>query len=161
MPWHHSSGFTHACTDVQKYQVTCTSADNVYESDMQLSSVGEHAMTSEGICVSVESEAKTFVRDRFLKVPDTITLTQLFEWVKPNRECIVLENVVVKCYSKLGSSWIDTELVNDFGCKYIRFMVPTQDSIHPLPYSGLVRTILPSHFNRSSHFHCISILFPP
>ena len=97
-------------------------------------------MTSVGICASVVSGAKILVRDRLLKVPDTTTLAQLFERVKPDGECVVHEDVVVKCSSKPGSSWIDTErendvgvLVNDFGCKYIRFMVPTQDSMHPPP----------------------------
>ena len=94
-------------------------------------------MTSVGICASVVSGAKILVRDRLLKVPDTTTLAQLFERVKPDGECVVHEDVV-KCSSKPGSSWIDTELendvgvlVNDFGCKSIRFMVPTQGCGYP------------------------------
>ena len=84
-----------------------------------------------GVCTSVVSGAKIFVRDRLLKVPDTTTLTELYEKVKPD---IQLEGVVAKCAASPGSNWIDAELdndvgllVNDFGCKYVRFMVSVQD----------------------------------
>ena len=112
------------------------------------SSSSSHAMTSVGICTSVVSGAKILVCDRLLKVPDTTTLAlaELFEKVKPDRERVVHEDVI-KYSSKPGSSWIGTELendvgvlVNDFGCKYIRFMVPMQDSVHP-PSSKHVYTV--------------------
>ena len=63
-------------------------------------------MTSVGICASVVSGAKILVCDRLLKVPDTTTLAQLFERVKPDGECVVHEDVVVKCSSKPRGVWL-------------------------------------------------------
>ena len=98
-------------------------------------------MTAVGICTSVVSGAKILVRDRLMKVPDTTTLAEPFEKVKPEGKHVDHEDVVVKYSSRLASNWIDTELekdlgvvndlgvvVNDFGFKYIRF---TQDSLYP------------------------------
>ena len=55
----------------------------------------DHAMSSEGICTSVVSGAKILVRDRLLKVPDTTTLADLFDKVKPEGKRVDHEDVVV------------------------------------------------------------------
>ena len=67
MPWHHSLGYTHACTDVHK-----KSADNTSMCQCMLTTFSshslagdrDHAMTSGGICASVVSGAKILVCDR-------------------------------------------------------------------------------------------------
>ena len=103
-------------------------------------------MTAVGICMSVVSGAKILVRDRLMKVPDTTTLAERFEKVKPEGEHVDHERVVVKCSSRPGSNWIDTKLendvgvlVNDFGFKYIRLWYLRRTPCTPPPQSVSAR----------------------
>ena len=64
------------------------------------------AASEVGVCVSVVSGSKVLVRDKILKIPDTTTLAELLEDVKPDGADAA--DVRVKCLAKPGSTnWID------------------------------------------------------
>ena len=59
-----------------------------------------------GVCVSVVAGCKVLVKDKILKIPDTTTLSELFQDVKPHGADIDIEDVSVKCLTKPGNTII-------------------------------------------------------
>ena len=53
--------------------------------------------------MSVVAGCKVLVKDKILKIPDTTTLSELFQDVKPHGADIDIEDVSVKCLTKPGS----------------------------------------------------------
>ena len=96
------------------------------------------ASSAVGVCVSVVQGANVLVKERLLRVPDSCTLADLFNRVTD--DAVLVAEASVVCCKQLNSAWINASvtddvglLVNDFGCRYIRFQLPPKDVEPPPP----------------------------
>ena len=89
--------------------------------------------------MSVVQGANVLVKERLLRVPDSCILVDLLH--KVTDDAVELDaEASVMCCKQLNSAWIDASvtddvglLVNDFGCRYIRFQIPPKVVEPPPP----------------------------
>lgn len=116
------------------------------------STMAVSATSGLGVCVSVVSGARTLVKDKLLRVPDTCTLLELLKKVADDRAEIDTRDdtpVTVQCSKKDScGGWMDTDLtsdvglvVGDFGCRYIRFTAPIHEPSPEQSSSKHARTV--------------------
>ena len=109
------------------------------------------AVSGLGVCVSAVCGARTIVKDKILRVPDTCTILELLRKVADERAEIDTRDdtsVTVQCSKKSCGGWMDAELtsdvgllVSDFGCRYIRFTVPIHEPCPEEPSNKHARTV--------------------
>ena len=101
-------------------------------------------MSSVGVCVSVTRGASTILRERLLRIPDTCSLKDLLSKIATDASLTLTPDqcaeASVKCSKQATSPCLDASLaddvgllVNDFGCRYIRFQLPLTEVAEPLP----------------------------